>query len=65
MRTITAGWARLRSSNPRRWARDERGATFVEYAMLFAFIVIVCIAAVTMIGSTNAESLSSSGSILP
>ena len=65
MQTITAGWAHIRSVLERRRALDERGATFVEYAMLFAFIAVVCIAAVTLIGSTNAESLSSTASMLP
>lgn len=45
--------------------RDDRGASFVEYAMLLALIAIVCLAAVTMIGTTTTESLSSTASRLP
>jgi Flp pilus assembly pilin Flp len=34
-------------------ASDERGAALVEYAFLLAFIVVVCVAAVTLLGSNN------------
>jgi pilus assembly protein Flp/PilA len=30
--------------------RDDDGATLVEYAMVIAFVVLVCVAAVTMFG---------------
>jgi Flp pilus assembly pilin Flp len=32
---------------------DERGAVLVEYAFLLSFIVVVCIAAVTLLGANN------------
>ncbi len=35
--------------------RSDRGASLVEYALLVALIAIVCIAAVTLVG-TNASS---------
>ena len=35
--------------------KDEEGATMVEYALMLALIAIVCIVAVTAIG-TNANS---------
>ncbi|HEY4376897.1 MAG TPA: Flp family type IVb pilin [Acidimicrobiales bacterium] len=38
-----------------RFGDDERGASLVEYALLVALIAVVCIAAVTLLGS-NAKS---------
>jgi len=37
---------------------DERGASLVEYALLFALIAMVCIAAVTALGETTSTSFS-------
>lgn len=65
MRAITEGWTMLGAALARRTDRDERGASFVEYALLTALIAIVCLAAVTMIGNTTGESLSSTASRLP
>ena len=31
-------------------ARDERGATLVEYVLLVAFVAVVCVIAVTQFG---------------
>jgi pilus assembly protein Flp/PilA len=36
--------------------RDEEGATMVEYALMLALIAIVCIGAVSLIG-TNANAM--------
>ena len=36
------------------WVRDEEGASLVEYVLLVALIAVVCIAAVTLLG-TNAR----------
>ncbi|MFP5377840.1 MAG: Flp family type IVb pilin [Acidimicrobiia bacterium] len=55
----------MSAARAQRFARDERGASFVEYAMLLALVVVVCVAAVTMIGTTTGESLSSTASRLP
>ena len=65
MDTDTAGGARVRSILHRQPGRDERGASFVEYAMLLALISVVCLVAVTMIGGTTSESLSSTASVIP
>ena len=62
---MTVVWAVLDTALERRVHRDERGASFVEYALLTALIAIVCLAAVTMIGSTTGESLSSTASQIP
>jgi pilus assembly protein Flp/PilA len=39
----------------RRFLHDENGPTAVEYAVMLALIVVVCIAAITTLG-TNANS---------
>ena len=33
--------------------KDEEGATMVEYALMLALIAIVCIAAVTFVGTST------------
>ncbi len=38
----------------KRFIQEEEGATAVEYAVMLVLIIIVCIAAVTLIG-TNAN----------
>jgi len=46
-----------------RFGNDERGASLVEYALLVALIAVVCIAAVSLIGSnanTKFKSVASS-----
>ena len=35
----------------RRFGRDERGVSIVEYALMFALITIVCIAATSALGA--------------
>lgn len=40
-------------------AKTERGATLVEYALLVALIAVVCIAAVTLLGSAASTKFSS------
>lgn len=41
--------------------RQDRGAGLVEYALLLALIVVVCIGAVTAFGSATDTSVSRSG----
>jgi Flp pilus assembly pilin Flp len=43
---------------------DERGASLVEYALLVALIAVVCIAAITFLGSRASQKFSSVGSSL-
>ncbi len=52
-------WA---ATNSRISVRDERGAGLVEYALLIALIVIVCVAAVGVIGQSTQEPYSELGS---
>ena len=42
------------------WCRvaDERGASLVEYALLLALIAVVCIAAITLLGTNASTSFS-------
>ena len=47
-----AAWARAQ-------AKTERGASLVEYALLVALIAVVCIAAVTLLGTAADEKFSS------
>ncbi|MEY2451221.1 MAG: Flp/Fap pilin component [Acidimicrobiaceae bacterium] len=41
--------------------RKDRGASLVEYALLLALIVVVCIGAMTAFGSATNTSVSRSG----
>lgn len=45
-----------------RLARTERGASLVEYALLVALIAVVCIGAVSLLGSSANDKLSTAGS---
>jgi pilus assembly protein Flp/PilA len=49
-RIVTVGRTKVRS---------ERGASLVEYALLVALIAIVCIAAVTLLGTSASTTFSS------
>ncbi|MDH3679223.1 MAG: Flp family type IVb pilin [Acidimicrobiia bacterium] len=52
-----AAWARAQ-------AKTERGASLVEYALLVALIAVVCIAAVTLLGSAAEDKFSSIASAI-
>ena len=41
----------------RSFFHDESGAALAEYAILVAFIAIVCVAAVTLLGTTVSKSI--------
>ena len=43
---------------------SEEGASLVEYALLVALIAVVCVGAVTFIGSSASGKLSATGSSL-
>lgn len=45
-------------------AKTERGASLVEYALLVALIAVVCIAAVTLLGSAASNKFSSVSSAI-
>jgi len=42
----------------RRRIADERGASLVEYALLLALIAMVCIGAVTVLGTATGDTVS-------
>jgi pilus assembly protein Flp/PilA len=44
--------------------RSERGASLVEYALLIGLIAVVCIVAITFLGSSASSALSATGSQL-
>ena len=41
-----------------RFLRDEDGPTAVEYAVMLALIIVVCIAAITSLGSNASNTFS-------
>ena len=45
-------------------ARTERGASLVEYALLVALIAVVCILAITFLGSSASSKFSSVGTAI-
>jgi pilus assembly protein Flp/PilA len=42
----------------RRRITDDRGASLVEYALLLALIAMVCIGAITVLGTATGDSVS-------
>ena len=48
----------------RRLVRDEEGASLVEYVLLVALIVVVCIAAVTLLGKSASGKRSQVGTTI-
>jgi pilus assembly protein Flp/PilA len=42
--------------------RDEKGATMVEYALMIALVAVVCIVAVSFLGTQASEAFSRIGS---
>ena len=42
--------------------RSERGAALVEYALLIALIVLVCLVAIQFFGGANSSSISNTAS---
>jgi len=48
-----------------RFLKNEDGPTAVEYAVMLALIIVVCIAAVTAIGTGANNSFTKTGAALP
>jgi len=55
---LVAVWHYLQA----RFGRDDRGASLVEYALLVALIAVVCIAAISFLGSSASSKFSTVGS---
>jgi pilus assembly protein Flp/PilA len=47
-----------------RFGDDERGASLVEYALLVALIAVVCIVAITFLGTSASSKFNQVGSSL-
>ena len=47
-----------------RFGRTERGASLVEYALLVALIAVVCIVAVSLLGTNASKKFSAVGSAI-
>jgi Flp pilus assembly pilin Flp len=56
-------WVRVVGRLPAR-ASGDAGASFVEYALLFAMIVLLCLAAITLLGNDTSSGVSGAGSYL-
>lgn len=63
MNLISAWWTYCQTFI-RTKIHDERGASLVEYALLLALIAVLCIGAISLIGSGAKKTLSSAGSQL-
>jgi pilus assembly protein Flp/PilA len=48
-----------------KFVKAEDGPTAVEYAVMLALIIVVCIGAVTTLGQGASGSFTSSGAVLP
>jgi pilus assembly protein Flp/PilA len=59
-----AAWTDLALWLHSRFGRSERGAGLIEYALLVALIAMVCIIAITLLGSSTSHRFSSVGSAL-
>ena len=55
---------RALTKNVVEFLKREDGPTAVEYAVMLALIVVVCIAAITAIGAASNQTFSSVGSAL-
>lgn len=57
---LAAAWTYLQC----RFARDERGASLVEYVLLVALIAVVAITAMELLGSDTSNKLTSVGNVI-
>ena len=56
-------WQRICAPLTRgRFGRSERGASLVEYALLVALIAVVCIVAISFVGTSASSTFNSVGS---
>ena len=61
---VTAQFATFAAHLRARFGTTERGASLVEYALLVALIAVVCIAAVTLLGKSDAAKFNAVGASL-
>lgn len=62
MDLVTFWMSYVRAFVTTRIVRSERGASLVEYALLVALIAVVCIGAITVLGSNASNKFSAVGS---
>jgi len=62
-RIIETGGSNNMNPNPRTDRQSERGAGLAEYALLLTLIAVVCIAAVTGLGTAVATALGNAAAI--
>jgi pilus assembly protein Flp/PilA len=58
---LSTQWDFVTSYVRARFGDSEKGASLVEYALLVALIAVVCIVAVTFLGSSGAKKFSTVG----
>jgi pilus assembly protein Flp/PilA len=46
------------------FVRDESGPTAVEYAVMLAFIILVCVTVIRRVGTTTSQTFSTADSAL-
>jgi pilus assembly protein Flp/PilA len=46
------------------WVRDEEGASLVEYVLLVALIAVVCITAITLLGTAAQKKFTATSNAL-
>ena len=61
---ITPTYDFLAAALRARFGDDERGASLVEYALLVALIAVVCIVAITFLGTSASSKFDTVGSSL-
>ena len=61
---LSTQWDIVASYVRARFGGTEKGASLVEYALLVALIAVVCIVAVTFVGSQGSKKFNSVGSSL-
>ena len=59
-----SAWEQLAVALRIHFGRSQRGASLVEYALLVALIAVVCIVAVTLLGSNASKKFSTVGSAI-
>jgi len=47
-----------------RFLREEDGPTAVEYAVMLAFIILLCITVIRQLGTSTSQSFSATNSVL-
>jgi len=49
----------------KRFIQEEEGATAVEYAVMLVLIIVVCVAAITLVGGKANNAFTSTANLIP